>query len=656
MRQQDTEMRKGVAAIGKEQWLVALRCFNHVLAGSPGHSGALANKAIALRGLGRAAEALDCLERVIAENPMEAILHYNKGTVLDDLGRLDAALESYRQALRLSPGHGKSHLNLASCLRRLGRLQEALASLELAARNGIPPATIHTNRGNILAARQDWSGAIGEYKLACEIDANLATAWEQLAVGYEQLGDAPASRHACTQAMALGQNNGLRLLSALSMSKLPDSSSQIMAERVRVVSELPSIKFHLDNPFGLPTTITAFASAYHGVDELPLRRAVAETYARVAPSLLWMAPKLGAKQPGRRLRLGVISEFLRPGHTIGRLYGQILSAMSRELFEIVVFLPPALKPDAIGRYAADAEKVVLLPDDLSKAREIIASERLDVLFYPDIGMGRFTYFLAFARLAPIQVCSYGHPVTSGSPNIDYFLSSSLIEPEAGEDHYCEKLVQLPCLPQAPRLPDIEGIGAITLSDLGVPEGHHLYLCAQTLFKLHPDFDDALVEILRRDAKGIGVFIRSPGTDWQKRFLHRIGAKAPEIVERIVFVGPFDHRRFLALLSRAHVNLDTFHFSGGYSSFEAFCVGTPVVTLPGEFMRSRVTAGYYRQMGVDGLEAASRQDYVEQALRLAGDADWRHHLGEQLKRNVQRVTDDRFIPALEEFLCRVGGRT
>lgn len=73
------------------------------------------------------------------------------------------------------------------------------------------------------------------------------------------------------------------------------------------------------------------------------------------------------------------------------------------------------------------------------------------------------------------------------------------------------------------------------------------------------------------------------------------------------------------------------------------------------MRSRVTAGYYRQMGVDGLEATSRQDYVEQALRLAADADWRHHLGEQLKRNVQRVTDDRFIPALEEFLCRVGGR-
>lgn len=656
MRQQDKEMRKGVAAIGKEQWLVALRCFNHILAGSPGHSGAIANKAIALRGLGRAVEALDCLERVIAENPMEAILHYNKGTVLDDLGRVDEALESYRHALRLSPGHGKSHLNLASCLRRLDRLQEALASLEQAARNGIPPATIHINRGNILAARLDWSGAIAEYERACGCDSRLGKAWEQLAVGFEYLGDTAASRQACAQALALGQGDGLRLLSALATTKLPNSVEQVASERARNISDLSALNFRLEDPVEVAGTVTAFASAYHGLDELPLRRAMAETYARVAPSLLWTPPKPSAVPSGKRLKVGIVSEFLRPNHTIGRLYGRLVSGLNRECFEVVLLLPPALKTASAREYRFNAERAVVLPESLAQSREIIAAENLDVLFYPDIGMGRFTYFLAFARLAPIQVCSYGHPVTSGSPNIDYFLSSSLIEPEAAEDHYCEKLVRLPCLPQAPRLPDIAGIDAITLSDLGLPEGHHLYLCAQTLFKLHPDFDDALVEILRRDSRGLGVFIRSPGTDWQERFLHRIGAKAPEIVGRIAFVGPFDHRRFLALLNRAHANLDTFHFSGGNSSFESFCVGAPVVTLPGEFMRSRVTAGYYRQMGVDGLEASSRQDYVERALRLAGDADWRHHLGDQLKRNVHRVADDRFIPTLEEFLCRVGGRT
>ncbi len=40
---------------------------------------------------------------------------------------------------------------------------------------------------------------------------------------------------------------------------------------------------------------------------------------------------------------------------------------------------------------------------------------LDILFYPDLGMTPLTYFLAFARLAPVQCVSWGHPVTTGIP-------------------------------------------------------------------------------------------------------------------------------------------------------------------------------------------------------------------------------------------------
>ena len=33
----------------------------------------------------------------------------------------------------------------------------------------------------------------------------------------------------------------------------------------------------------------------------------------------------------------------------------------------------------------------------------MAHEKLDVLVYPDIGMGSLTYFMSFSRLAPVQV-------------------------------------------------------------------------------------------------------------------------------------------------------------------------------------------------------------------------------------------------------------
>lgn len=46
------------------------------------------------------------------------------------------------------------------------------------------------------------------------------------------------------------------------------------------------------------------------------------------------------------------------------------------------------------------------PRDLDLARRAVAQEALDVLVYPDLGMEPLTYFMAFARLAPVQVRSY----------------------------------------------------------------------------------------------------------------------------------------------------------------------------------------------------------------------------------------------------------
>src|SRR5947199_133897 len=74
-----------------------------------------------------------------------------------------------------------------------------------------------------------------------------------------------------------------------------------------------------------------------------------------------------------------------------------------------------------------ADSVVTVPQDLAAAREAIARLELDVLFYQDVGLEPLSYFLAFSRLAPVQLTSFGHPDTTGIPNLDYFLSSSSYE-------------------------------------------------------------------------------------------------------------------------------------------------------------------------------------------------------------------------------------
>ena len=43
------------------------------------------------------------------------------------------------------------------------------------------------------------------------------------------------------------------------------------------------------------------------------------------------------------------------------------------------------------------------------------------LVYPDLGMKVFQTFLAYSRIAPIQINTWGHSITSGIPNIDYYI-------------------------------------------------------------------------------------------------------------------------------------------------------------------------------------------------------------------------------------------
>ena len=145
-----------------------------------------------------------------------------------------------------------------------------------------------------------------------------------------------------------------------------------------------------------------------------------------------------------------------------------------------------------------ADDAVLLSPRLAEAREQIAARELDVLFYTDIGMDPWAYFLAFA-LAAVQCVALGHPVTTGIPTIDYFLWCDRLEPAGAEGHYSERLVRFANMPHhfsKPRELGHEG----RRSDYPIPSEARWYVCHQTLFKIHPEFDGLIGEILRRDPR------------------------------------------------------------------------------------------------------------------------------------------------------------
>ena len=99
------------------------------------------------------------------------------------------------------------------------------------------------------------------------------------------------------------------------------------------------------------------------------------------------------------------------------------------------------------------------------------------------------YFLSLVRLARYQIMSWGHPETTGSESIDYFLCSKNLISENSDKFYSEKFLIMDKLPMIYNKPIIEN----KLDDKDISK-KNIYSCPQTLFKYHPDFDDYLFDI------------------------------------------------------------------------------------------------------------------------------------------------------------------
>jgi predicted O-linked N-acetylglucosamine transferase (SPINDLY family) len=246
--------------------------------------------------------------------------------------------------------------------------------------------------------------------------------------------------------------------------------------------------------------------------------------------------------------------------------------------------------------------------------------------------------------------------------MDWFVSGSLYETPGSEMHYSERLY---CLKEVGTLayyyrPQLRIEADRARYGLPPAGEANVYVCPQTLFKFHPEFDAILGRILEEDPDALVVLVVSKIPWWTLLLRERLSSHVPEeAMQRVRFVAQQAQQEFLGLIACSDVMLDTIHFNGMNSSLEGFAMGTPVVTWPREFQRGRHTAGMYRRMGIDALIADSAEAYVRLAVKLGRDRAWRRQMHDLiLERNhvlyedasVVRQFEQFFIDALEERRC------
>jgi len=645
----------GKAYFALKRYREAKRCFAKALSLDPDHAEALGNIGAVLALTGELRGARSRLRRAVALQPGYPNAWFNLGAVLRRLHETEEAEQSCRRALALDPRMADAHLELGNVLADLGKPEQAEACYRKAIELDSTLAPAHARLAEVLKMTLRLEEAEASYRAAVALQPSAATFQALGGVLYEL--DRPLeAREAFRRVLEVDPElvEARWSLAVLRVIELDDAgrTEDAAAELERLSAWLDSHR--IDDPSRAVGAMYPFDLAYRERNHRPLL----ERYGGLCAGLMERWRKKERLRPARPagtqpIRVGVVSAHVHEHSVWNAIVKGWVGHMDRGRFELSLF-HLGIRQDAETDYARSrAAHFEAGARPLRRWVDAISERRPDVLIYPEIGMDLTSARLACLRLAPLQLAAWGHPLTTGLPTVDAYLSAELFEPPGAGEHYRERLIALPnlgCCYEPYRVEALDPDPA----EPGIEPGAPLLLCPGAPFKYAPGHDDVYPAIARALGACRLVFFELNPRGAREALIARLKAafaRAGLDYERyVIFVPPLVRPAFYGLMKRADVLLDTIGFSGFNTAMQAVECGLPIVAWEGRFMRGRFASGVVKRMKLDDVVAKSEKEYIALAAKLAGDTAYR----EQIRARIVAARDVLYgdkapIRALEEFM-------
>jgi predicted O-linked N-acetylglucosamine transferase (SPINDLY family) len=604
----------------------AAAAYERALAIKPQYAEAHYNLGVALQALGKLDAAAAAYERALAIKPQYAEAHTNLGIILLEQGSLDAAVGCFERALALKADHAEAHNNLGNALRQKGNWALAMTSYQNAIFHTPDYAEAHLNLGTVLIEQGKSAEAIPHLERALLHKPDLAEAHCSLGTALKEQGEPDAALAAYGRALALKPDYAEARL-GVAIAQIPIFADEAAASSAAAEKFMRSLEdlamwavVNAEKLGKCAGSNQPFYLAYRPGDVGPALSRYGDLMGAAAAAYWRPEARRASAQgePSTRTRLLVVSGQVRRHPVWEIVLRGMIEHLDRGRFEIIVYHTSSTC-DAETLWArARVDRFVQGPKSVKAWLDEMSHDLPDVIFYPEVGMDPATSALAALRLAPLQIAAWGHPVTTGLPSMDLFLSGELLEASGAEQHYREKLIRLP------------GTGVCTQVATqtaqpweGPPRAGNIVrftLCQQPI-----KFDPADDALLPRIAKAVGpceFWLATPEKlNWAAvRLRDRLAAvfrAAGLDPDAYLRVTPWLPReQFVGFLDAMDIYLDCPAFSGYTTAWQAIHRGLPIVTLEGHYLRQRLAAALLRQIGRDDQIAVTHDGYVDIARRLA----------------------------------------
>ena len=311
--------------------------------------------------------------------------------------------------------------------------------------------------------------------------------------------------------------------------------------------------------------------------------------------------------------LAVVSAYWNGQHAVYRAFAPYVEELARSYDLTLVNMSPP------GRNLPPETSLFkrVLNIEASPARIDVSSvieNDFQLAYFPDVGMSQESVYLANLRLAPIQCMGTGHPVSSASPCMDYFMSGAEVEtPDRPEENYDERLVLLPGLSVHPVRPRYA-------PSRPPPPGDFIINCPWMHMKNNHRMARALRKILDRASRPV-MFSIFPGcgATSNSSYMATIQDFAAILPERSFIIQPdLAYEEYMRRLELGRFTLHSYPFGGGTTAVDALILGKPLVVLRGRHEYNRYSATLLKRIGLDELAADSLDGWIDICVELVND--------------------------------------
>ncbi|CAH6780330.1 Ogt [Phodopus roborovskii] len=610
----------------------ALMHYKEAIRISPTFADAYSNMGNTLKEMQDVQGALQCYTRAIQINPAFADAHSNLASIHKDSGNIPEAIASYRTALKLKPDFPDAYCNLAHCLQivcdwtdydeRMKKLVSIVA--EQLEKNRLP--SVHPHHSMLYPLSHGFRKAIAErhgnlcldkinvlHKPPYEHPKDLKLSDGRLRVGYvsSDFGNHPTS-HLMQSIPGMHNPDKFEVFCyALSPDDGTNFRVKVMAEANHFIdlSQIPCNGKAADRIHQDGIHILVNMNGY-------TKGARNELFAlRPAPiQAMWLG------YPGTSGALFmdyIITDQETSPAEVAEQYSEKLAYMPHTFFigdHANMF--PHLKKKAVIDFKSNGHiydnRIVLNGIDLKAFLDSLPDVKIVKMKCPDGGDNADSSNTALnmpvipmntIAEAVIEMINRGQiQITINGFSISNGLATTQINNKAATGE------------EVPRT-----IIVTTRSQYGLPEDAIVYCNFNQLYKIDPSTLQMWANILKRVPNSVLWLLRFPavGEPNIQQYAQNMGL--PQ--NRIIFSPVAPKEEHVRRGQLADVCLDTPLCNGHTTGMDVLWAGTPMVTMPGETLASRVAASQLTCLGCLELIAKSRQEYEDIAVKLGTDLEY-----------------------------------